>query len=77
MTREACLETRYASLYGCLRPEVWEPAAVVADRLLAWSLEHPGTAGLVRSGRVLDEQHFSFRGRSPRAERCCTRAGER
>jgi hypothetical protein len=76
MTREARLKDRYAALYPGLRPGVWQPAAVVVDRLLASLLEHPGPAGAVRPGRLLNPQHFEFRGSSARVEACCTRTGE-
>jgi hypothetical protein len=76
MSREARLKNRYAALYNCLRAGVWQPAAVTADRLLACLLEHPGPAGPVRPSRLLEDEHFEFRGDSPREEACCTRAGE-
>jgi hypothetical protein len=76
MTREARLKKRYAGLYHCLQPGVWLPAAAVVDRLLAWQLEHPDAAGPFRPGRLLLEDHFEFRGASPRETVCSSRDGE-
>ena len=76
MTREARLKNRYATLYHCLRPGVWQPAAGMVDQLLACWLKHPGPDGPVRAGRLLEDEHFEFRGDSRREEPCCTRAGE-
>jgi hypothetical protein len=55
---------------------VWQPAAVVVDRLLACVLEHPGPIGAIRPGRFLDDEHFEFRGESLREEACCSRVAE-
>ena len=67
---------RYAAKYHCVRPGVWQPAAGTADQLLACLLEHPGPARPVWPGRLLLDEHFEFRGDSPRKEPCCTRTGE-
>jgi hypothetical protein len=58
--REARLRAEYMELYPGLRPGVWEPAAVLADRLLAESLLRGSETAL--RGRVLLEAHFEFRG---------------
>ena len=76
MPREARLKKRYARLYHCFRPGVWQPAAGMADQLLACLLKHPGPVGPVRAGRLLLDEHFEFRGDSRREEACCTRDGE-
>lgn len=59
-TREARLRPEYTELYPGVRPGHWEPAAVLADRLLADSLLR-GSETAVR-GRVLLDAHFEFRG---------------
>lgn len=76
MTREARLKKRFAAWYHCLRPGVWKPAAAAVDEVRACVLKHPCPAGPVRAGRVLEDEHFEFRGDSPREEFCCTRDGE-
>ena len=57
--REARLRPQYADLYPTLTPGVWEPAARVAEvvlaRLLLLEISHT-------PDRVLPEEHFEFRG---------------
>jgi hypothetical protein len=66
--REARLRPEHAHRYPGIRPEKWETAAVVADRVLAgWLLR--GNDIAIR-GRVLLDAHFEFRGG-------CERGGER
>jgi hypothetical protein len=58
--REARLRPEYAARYPGIRADVWEPAAVLCDRVIA--------AGLLRGSpcgwhdRVLPPEHFEFRG---------------
>jgi len=62
--REARLRPEHAHDYPEIRPERWEPAATVADRVLAgWLLR--GNLLAIR-GRVLLEEHFEFRGGTER-----------
>ena len=61
--REARLRTEFAGLYPFLTPDVWEPAHVLAMRLLASALAR-GIA--TPRGRLLDDRHFDFRQDSPR-----------
>ena len=62
--REARPRPEHAPRYPGVRPERWEPAATVADRVLAgWLLRGDLTA--IR-GRVLLDAHFEFRGGSER-----------
>jgi hypothetical protein len=58
--REARLRSEYAHVYPCLVPDVWELAAIVVDKVLAWQLQQ--RRGLVDRDRVLDPRHFDFRG---------------
>lgn len=62
--REARLKPEYAELYPTLTPGQWEPAARVAEAVLARLLlleisEAPA------QDRVLPEEHFDFRGETP------------
>jgi hypothetical protein len=59
-TREARLRTEYGELYPGIHPGEWEPAAILADRLLADCLLR-GSDDAIR-GRVLLDPHFEFRG---------------
>ena len=62
--REARVRPEHAHRYPGIRPERWESAATVADRVLAgWLLR--GNDIAIR-GRVLLEAHFEFRGGSER-----------
>ena len=63
--REARLLPQHAHRYPGLSPDRWEPAATLADRVLAgWLLR--GTTLTLR-GRTLTEAHFEFRGGVARA----------
>jgi hypothetical protein len=60
--REARLRPEFATLYPYLTPGVWEPAAVLSDRVVASILGRPGGRFISRE-RALDPEHFEFRGR--------------
>jgi hypothetical protein len=57
--RQALLKSGSAHLYPGIPPGEWQPAAVMADLVLAL---RTGTRHGPRD-RVLDERHFEFRGR--------------
>ena len=60
--RQALLKCASAHLYPGIPPGEWQPAAVMADMVIALrTTPRPGQPQ-VRE-RVLDEQHFEFRGR--------------
>lgn len=61
--RQARLRPEFAGLYPFLTPGVWEPAHVLAMRLLASALSR-GIA--TPRGRLLDDRHFEFREGTPR-----------
>jgi len=59
--REARLRPEFAALYPGLTPGRWEPAARIAEAVLANVLLHEiGEAPL--PDRTLNEEHFEFRG---------------
>jgi hypothetical protein len=62
--REARLRREHAHLYPTLTPGQWEPAARVAEVVLARLLLLEISEAPL-SDRVLDEQHFEFRGETP------------
>jgi hypothetical protein len=62
--REARLRPDHAHRYPDVRPERWEPAATVADRVLAGRLLR-GSLIAMRD-RVLPDEHFEFRGGTAR-----------
>jgi hypothetical protein len=59
--REASLKPQFAHLYPPLEAGRWEPAAAMADRIVAWLVRQPNR-GYVAPGRVLRSEHFEFRG---------------
>ena len=63
-TREARLSLHAAHRYPWIQPGEWQPAAILADRVLAGHL----LRGVhdVASRRVLPEAHFEFRGGTSR-----------
>jgi hypothetical protein len=62
--REARLRPEFAQLYPTLTPGQWEPAARVAEAVLARLLLLEISEAPLQD-RVLNEQHFDFRGESP------------
>lgn len=58
--REARLRPQHASLYPGICPGVWEPAAMLVDRIVAACLLRGSPLDI--TGRVLSEEHFEFRG---------------
>jgi hypothetical protein len=68
--RQARVRHEFAHLYPPLTEGQWEPAGVMADRMVAWLLrEH---RGYVSPNRVLREDHFDFRGGPPSEARDAT-----
>lgn len=58
--REARLRPEHASHYPGIPAGEWQPAAVLADRVLAGRLLRGASSAL--HGRLLVEEHFEFRG---------------
>jgi hypothetical protein len=59
--RQALLKSGYAHLYPGIPPGEWQPAAVMADLVVA-SRPRPRHHHSQGRDRVLDEKHFEFRG---------------
>lgn len=62
--REARLKPEFADLYPTLTAGQWEPAARVAEAVLARLLLMEISDAPLQD-RVLREEHFEFRGESP------------
>lgn len=60
LARQARLRPEYAGLYPYLIPDVWESAAVVTEKVIAWRLQQQ-RRGFVTRGEALDPEHFEFR----------------
>ena len=58
--REARLRPEHAALYPGVGAGVWEPAAVLVDRIVAARLLRGGQLEI--RARVLSDEHFEFRG---------------
>jgi hypothetical protein len=65
--REARLKAEFAHLYPSLEPGRWEPAAAMADRIVAWLLRQPDR-GYMAPERVLRSEHFEFRGGTDKSD---------
>jgi hypothetical protein len=59
--REARLRPEFAGRYPGIEPGVWFTAATLADHMIARLLRE-GNANLALVPRVLDPDHFEFRG---------------
>jgi hypothetical protein len=62
--REARLRPEFADLYPTLTPGQWEPAARIAEVVLARLLLLQISEAPLQD-RILDETHFEFRGETP------------
>jgi hypothetical protein len=65
LVREACLKPQFAELYPTVPPNVWMPAAKLARQVFLHILS-AGTAVRLPE-RVLNDEHFEFRGGRPGA----------
>ena len=65
--REARLRPEYAGRYPGIQAGVWEPAAVLCDRVRAGGLLRGSPLGW--SKRALTPEHFEFRGEAPQGKR--------
>ena len=63
--REARLRPEFAHLYPAITPDLWESAAVLADRVVSLLLRSPGSR-FIATDRILPPEHFDFRGDAPR-----------
>jgi hypothetical protein len=60
LRREARLRPEHARFYPGIVPDVWESAAVLADRVMAGGLLRGAAMGW--RSRMLHDAHFEFRG---------------
>jgi hypothetical protein len=59
--RQALLKHAFAKHYPGIQPGEWQPATLMAERVLALRPQD-GRSAPVPLDRVLDESHFDFRG---------------
>jgi hypothetical protein len=74
--REARLRPQYTGLYPDLTPGVWVPANTLIEYVLERGLYRRGH-GSPSHARLLDEEHFEFRGGSLRADQAWAGRPER
>jgi hypothetical protein len=66
--REARLKADFAYLYPGLDADVWTPVEVLINRVVTLLYGDPASSGRITGARLLREDHFEFRGSSPRPE---------
>jgi hypothetical protein len=66
--REARLRTDFAYLYPGIDSEAWTPVETLINQVVTLLYGEPGNAGRITGARLLREDHFEFRGASPRPE---------
>jgi hypothetical protein len=66
--REARLKPDSAHLYPCIDSSAWFPVEVLINRVVTLLYGDPANSGLITGERLLREDHFDFRGASPRPD---------
>ncbi len=66
--REARLRTEFAYLYPGIDATTWTPVEVLINRVVTLLYRDPANSGRITSARLLREDHFEFRGASPRPD---------
>lgn len=66
--REARLRTKYAGLYPGLKPGVWTPVEKLLRQVTDMIHKDRSKSGVITGRRLLHDDHFEYRGTSPRPE---------
>jgi hypothetical protein len=66
--REARLKADFAYLYPGLDSSDWTPVETLINRVVTLLYGDPANSGRITGARLLREDHFEFRGASPRPE---------
>jgi hypothetical protein len=64
--REARLRPEFDYLYPDLEPLEWQPVEVLINRVVTMLYGDPSRSGVITGERLLRDDHFEFRGSSPR-----------
>jgi hypothetical protein len=64
--REARLRPDFDYLYPDIEPGVWLPVELLINRVVAMLYGDRSKAGVITGTRLLRDDHFEFRGASPR-----------
>jgi hypothetical protein len=66
--REARLRTDFAYLYPGIDSGAWTPVEILINRVVTLLYGDAANSGRITGARLLREDHFEFRGASPRPE---------
>lgn len=66
--REARLRPDFAYLYPGIDSGAWTPVETLINRVVSLLYGDPANSGRITGARLLREDHFEFRGASPRPE---------
>ena len=66
--REARLRKQFASLYGSIDPGVWTPVETLLRQVTDIVQRDRSKSGVITGERLLRDEHFDFRGASPRPQ---------
>ena len=66
--RQARLRTEYAALYPGLKPGVWMPVEKLLSLVTNLIHKDRSKSGVITGRRLLHDDHFEYRGASPRPE---------
>lgn len=64
--REARLRPAFDYLYPDIEPGVWQPVEVLIHRVVTMLYGDRSQSGVITGDRLLRDDHFEFRGVSPR-----------
>jgi hypothetical protein len=64
--REARLRPEFDYLYPDVEPGVWHPVEILINRVVTMLYGDRSRAGIITGERLLRDDHFEFRGTSPR-----------
>jgi hypothetical protein len=64
--REARLRPAYDYLYPDIEPGVWQPVETLIHRVVTMLYGDKSRSGVITGDRLLRDDHFEFRGTSPR-----------
>jgi hypothetical protein len=66
--REARLNSEFGYLYPGIEAGEWVPVESLINQVVTLLYGDPAKSGVITGSRLLREDHFEFRGRSPRPE---------
>jgi hypothetical protein len=64
--REARLRREFDYLYPDIEPDTWQPVEILINRVVTMLYGDRSRAGVITGERLLRDDHFEFRGTSPR-----------